>query len=104
MALNRHRTYNGLTFDPVKPSPANEAAAAPNRLLRPTCDFRVDCRLIGEVFPACAERARTEITATPHLAEALNKLGLPAKEAVDMAIAMQEARHEPFQCTCVGEG
>ena len=67
------------------------------------CDFRRGCALINDVFPDRPEFAREVITSSPHLAEALYRSGLivNGKAAVDMALAMQEARTcPPSGCDC----
>jgi hypothetical protein len=73
------------------------------KVVRPICDWRRGCGLIADIFPANSDLAQAVISSNPHLAEALVRLGMPySSETVDMALALQEARHCPTSaCTCV---
>ncbi len=68
------------------------------------CDFRPGCKLIVDAFPNDGKVAQAAITSTPHLAEALLRSGLitNGKAAIDMALALQEARTDPLPgCSCL---
>jgi hypothetical protein len=68
------------------------------------CDFRSGCALIFDAFPDKAAIAQLHISSTPHLAEALFQGGLitNGQAAIDMALAMQEARTSPLPgCSCL---
>jgi hypothetical protein len=69
----------------------------------PICDWRRGCPLITDVFPENSTLAQLVISSTPHLAEALVRLGMPySSTTIDMALALQEARHcPPFACLCL---
>lgn len=68
------------------------------------CDFRPGCALISDVFPDRAAFAQAAIRSTLHLAETLFQAGLitNGRAAIDMALAMQEARTcSPTGCSCL---
>jgi hypothetical protein len=68
----------------------------------PICDWRPGCALIADGFPDKSEVAEAIINSTPHLAEAMVRLGmLYGQTAIDMARALQEGRiWPPADCTC----
>lgn len=68
----------------------------------PVCDFGDGCKILCTVFHDRASAAQQAIKSSPHLAEALFSFGLNEKtEAVDMALAIQEARYWPdLNCKC----
>ena len=69
----------------------------------PICDWRRGCPILFDVFPGNSTLAQLVISSTPHLAEALVRLGMPyGSTTIDMALALQEARHcPPFACLCL---
>jgi hypothetical protein len=68
----------------------------------PICDYRTGCALIADLFPGKATEACQIIASRSHLAEALSDLGFCGKAAIDMALAVQEARLDPtLPCACI---
>jgi hypothetical protein len=66
------------------------------------CDFRRGCTNLESAFGPLTINAAATIQASAHLAEALVLTGLAGRRhAVDMALALQEARQCPMpSCTC----
>lgn len=70
------------------------------------CDFRLGCAIIVDLFHDNAATAYVAIQTHPHLAECLIKLGwtTDGHAAVDMALAIQDARTcPPLCCGCFAE-
>jgi hypothetical protein len=68
------------------------------------CDFASGCVLMGDIFLDRAAFAQQTVTSTPHLAEGLFQSGLimSIEAAIDMALAIQEARTDPPSgCICL---
>lgn len=71
-----------------------------------TCDFGPNCANLKNAFgPSAAAGAIEIVRSSPHLAEALVNAGLvSACNAVNMALALQEARQCPLpSCPCTIE-
>lgn len=67
------------------------------------CDFQVGCLIARELLPDNPDLAQSLLSTSHHLAEVLVQLGVTAygKAAIDMALAVQEARADPPRhCRC----